>query len=515
MIFRDDPDVPERDNSLYKGECVSVLTFIIGLVILIGGAALYGRFCEKVFGPDDRKTPAYTKEDGVDFVPMRGWKNSLINLLNIAGTGPILGPIQGILFGPIAFLTIPIGNVIGGAMHDYFSGMICLRDGGTQMPEMIRRYSTKGIYKFYNVFVCVLLLLVGAVFIYTPGDIAATQLFGFDGKATSVSTWVIYGVIFLYYLIATVFPIDAIIGKIYPIFGGILLFSAIGIFIGIFVTGMPLMNIWDSWAAPVLSLTGADGTVGTFTYADYFSTKHFLPIFFVTVACGILSGFHSTQTAIISRTMKSEKQGRMTFYNMMILEGFIAMIWAAAATYFFHNNGMEENNAAVVVDSITKEWLGAVGGVLAILGVIAAPITSGDTAFRSARLIVADFLQMEQKTVVKRLMICIPMFIVAIGILLYSQKDKDGFDMIWRYFAWSNQTLAVFTLWALTVYLVQAKKLYVITLIPALFMTAVCSTYIFVAPEGFGLSSGFSQLLGLLVTLIVFGIFLVWKRKKV
>ena len=176
MIFRDDPDVPERENPLYKGECVFVTTFIIGLVILLGGAALYGRFCEKVFGPDDRKTPAYTKEDGVDFVPMRGWKNSLINLLNIAGTGPILGPIQGILFGPIAFLTIPIGNIIGGAMHDYFSGMICLRDGGTQMPEMIRRYSTKGIYKFYNVFVCVLLLLVGAVFIYTPGDIAATQL---------------------------------------------------------------------------------------------------------------------------------------------------------------------------------------------------------------------------------------------------------------------------------------------------------------------------------------------------
>ena len=254
-------------------------------------------------------------EDGVDFVPMRGWKNSLINLLNIAGTGPILGPIQGILFGPIAFLTIPIGNIIGGAMHDYFSGMICLRDGGTQMPEMIRRYSTKGIYKFYNVFVCVLLLLVGAVFIYTPGDIAATQLFGFDGKATSVSTWVIYGVIFLYYLIATVFPIDAIIGKIYPIFGGILLFSAIGIFIGIFVTGMPLMNIWDGWAAPVLSLTGADGTVGTFTYADYFSTKHFLPIFFVTVACGILSGFHSTQTAIISRTMNKQQ---ITFQSLGI-----------------------------------------------------------------------------------------------------------------------------------------------------------------------------------------------------
>ena len=320
-------------------------------------------FCEKVFGPDDRKTPAYTKEDGVDFVPMRGWKNSLINLLNIAGTGPIIGPIQGILFGPIAFLTIPIGNIIGGAMHDYFSGMICLRDGGTQMPEMIRRYSPKGIYKFYNIFVCVMLLLVGAVFIYTPGDIAATQVFGFTGKASDPTTWIIYGVIFLYYLIATVFPIDAIIGKVYPIFGGILLFSAIGVFIGIFVTKMPLINVWESWSAPVLSLTGADGTVGTFTYADYFANGHFLPIFFVTVACGILSGFHSTQTAIISRTMKSEKQGRNTFYNMMVLEGFIAMVWAAGAmgVYNLALQSPEATLATGTVGVVCKHLLGHIG----------------------------------------------------------------------------------------------------------------------------------------------------------
>ena len=212
-------------------------TFIIGLVILFGGAALYGKFCEKVFGPDERETPAYSKQDGVDYIPMPKWKNMLINLLNIAGTGPIFGPIQGILFGPIAFITIPIGNIIGGAMHDYFSGMICLRDGGTQMPEMIRRYSNKTVYWIYQVFVCVLLLLVGAVFIYTPGDIFATQICGFDGKATSVSTWVIYAVIFAYYLIATVFPIDAIIGKIYPIFGAVLLFSAVGVFIGLFAKG--------------------------------------------------------------------------------------------------------------------------------------------------------------------------------------------------------------------------------------------------------------------------------------
>ena len=259
--------------------------------------------------PDDRATPAYAKQDGVDYVPMRGWKNSLINLLNIAGTGPIIGPIQGILFGPIAFITIPIGNVIGGAMHDYFSGMICLRDGGTQMPDMVRKYSNKGVFTVYQIFLSVLLLLVGAVFIYTPGDIAATQVFGFDGAATSVSTWVIYGVIFVYYLIATVFPIDAIIGRIYPIFGAILLLSAVGVFIGMFVKGYPLLNLWDNWQS------------ATFNYGEYFTAQHFIPVFFITVACGILSGFHSTQTAIISRTMKSERQGRMTFYNMMVLEG--------------------------------------------------------------------------------------------------------------------------------------------------------------------------------------------------
>ena len=480
-------------------ECVFVTTFIIGLVILLGGAALYGRFCEKVFGPDDRKTPAYTKQDGVDYVPMRGWKNSLINLLNIAGTGPILGPIQGILFGPIAFLTIPIGNVIGGAMHDYFSGMICLRDGGTQMPEMIRRYSTKGIYKFYNVFVCVLLLLVGAVFIYTPGDIAATQVFGFDGKATSVSTWVIYGVIFLYYLIATVFPIDAIIGKIYPIFGGILLFSAIGIFIGIFVTGMPLMNIWDSWAAPVLSLTGADGTVGTFTYADYFANGHFLPIFFVTVACGILSGFHSTQTAIISRTIKSEKEGRMTFYNMMILEGFIAMVWAGGAMGVF-NAGLQAANAGATstVIMICKDILGPVGGIIALAGVVVLPITSGDTALRGLRLTVAESLHIDQSTNGKRLGLSAVIFALVAGILVFAKFNSDGFNILWRYFAWSNQTLSLFAFLAITIWMFEhGKGKYAwIPLTPGAFYCFICATYIANAKIGFNIPWTIAYIIG-------------------
>ena len=390
-------------------------TFLIGLVVLFVGAAIYGKFCEKVFGPDDRETPAYSKQDGVDYVPMREWKNSLINLLNIAGTGPIIGPIQGILFGPIAFITIPIGNVIGGAMHDYFSGMICLRDGGTQMPDMVRKYSNKGVFTVYQIFLSVLLLLVGAVFIYTPGDIAATQVFGFDGAATSVSTWVIYGVIFVYYLIATVFPIDAIIGRIYPIFGAILLLSAVGVFIGMFVKGYPLLNLWDNWQS------------ATFNYGEYFTAQHFIPVFFITVACGILSGFHSTQTAIISRTMKSEKQGRMTFYNMMILEGFIAMIWAAAAMGVY-NLGLQEVNASLAtgtVGIICRDLLGPVGGIIALLGVIVLPITSGDTALRSLRLSVSESLHIDQSSKAKRLGLSAIIFALVAVILVFRKEQPQ------------------------------------------------------------------------------------------
>ena len=493
-------------------------TFVLGLVILFVGAAIYGKFCEKVFGPDDRETPAYSKQDGIDYIPMRGWKNGLINLLNIAGTGPIIGPIQGILFGPIAFITIPIGNVIGGAMHDYFSGMICLRDGGTQMPDMIRKYSNKGIYGVYQVFLSVLLLLVGAVFIYTPGDIAATQLFGFDGKATSVSTWVIYGVIFLYYLIATVFPIDAIIGKIYPIFGGILLFSAIGIFIGIFVTGMPLMNIWDSWAAPVLSLTGADGTVGTFTYADYFSTKHFLPIFFVTVACGILSGFHSTQTAIISRTMKSERQGRMTFYNMMILEGFIAMIWAAGAMGVY-NLGLQEVNASLATGTIgvvCKNILGNVGGVIALLGVIVLPITSGDTALRALRLGIADAFHLDQSSKAKRLGLSAIIFALVAVILVYAKSDPAGFNTLWRYFAWSNQTLSLFAFLAISIWMFENNKAKWVwmPLIPGAWYAFVTVTYIANAQIGFHIPWNIAYVVGVVAAVAYVAAIIIYGKKR-
>ena len=492
-------------------------TFVLGLVILFVGAAIYGKFCEKVFGPDDRETPAYSKQDGVDYVPMRGWKNGLINLLNIAGTGPIIGPIQGILFGPIAFITIPIGNVIGGAMHDYFSGMICLRDGGSQMPDMIRKYSNKGIYGIYQVFLSLLLLLVGAVFIYTPGDIAATQVFGFSGKVDDPTTWIIYGVIFVYYLIATVFPIDAIIGRIYPIFGAILLFSAVGVFLGLFVKGYPLLNLWDDWQGLVFNYTAADGTQTAFSYGEYFNANHFVPIFFITVACGILSGFHSTQTAIISRTMKSEKQGRMTFYNMMILEGFIAMVWAAGAMGVY-NLGLQEVNASLATGTIgvvCKNILGNVGGIIALLGVIVLPITSGDTALRALRLGIADAFHLDQSSKAKRLGLSAIIFALVAVILVFAKSNPTGFNTLWRYFAWSNQTLSLFAFLGISVWMFENKKgnWVWIPLIPGAWYAFVTVTYITNASIGFRQSWPVAYTVGVIAA-VAYVAAIIWYGKK-
>ena len=492
-------------------------TFILGLVILFVGAAIYGKFCEKVFGPDDRETPAYSKQDGVDYVPMSTWKNMLINLLNIAGTGPIFGPIQGILFGPIAFITIPITNIIGGAMHDYFSGMICLRDGGSQMAPMVRKYSNKGIYGIYQVFCSLLLLLVGAVFIYTPGDIAATQVFGFSGKATDPTTWIIYGVIFVYYLIATLFPIDAIIGKIYPVFGAILLFSALGVFIGMFVKGYPLLNVWEDWQSPVFTFTAADGTETAFSYGEYFSANHFIPIFFITVACGMLSGFHSTQTAIISRTMKSEREGRNTFYNMMVLEGFIAMVWAAAAMGVY-NLGLQEANASLAtgtVGVVCKNILGNVGGLIALIGIIVLPITSGDTALRGLRLQIADSFHIDQNSKSKRLGLSAVIFALVAVILVYAKMDANGFNILWRYFAWSNQTLSLFAFLGISVWMFENKKAkwVWIPLIPGAWYTFITVTYITNAQIGFRQSWPVAYAVGIIAAVAYVAV-IVWYGNK-
>lgn len=467
-----------------------MITFTCCLLALIAGYFIYGKFIERVFGIDPaRTTPAFTKQDGVDFIPMPAWKSFMIQFLNIAGLGPIFGAIMGAKFGVASFVWIVLGSIFAGAVHDYLAGMLSIRNNGESLPEMIGRYLGPQFKQFMRGFTVVLMILVGAVFVAGPAGLLAKL----TPEHLDTTFWII--VVFVYYILATMLPIDKIIGKIYPLFAAALLFMAVGILVMLFVHHPQLPEITD-----VFTNTHPEGLP-------------IFPIMFVSIACGAISGFHATQSPLMARCMKNEKEGRPVFYGAMITEGIVALIWAAAATYFYHNNGMGENNAAVIVDSITKEWLGTVGGVLAILGVIAAPITSGDTAFRSARLIVADFLNREQKSISSRLIICVPLFVIAIGLLLYSQKDKDGFDMIWRYFAWANQTLAVFTLWALTVYLVQSKKIYIITLIPALFMTAVCSTYIFIAPEGLAMGTGISQLIGSMITVIISIVFLLWKRK--
>ena len=382
-----------------------MLTFIIGLAILIVGGVAYAGIVDKAFGPDDRKTPAIALNDGIDFVPMNKWKNGLIELLNIAGTGPILGPIAGILFGPVAFIAIPVGCVLAGAVHDYFAGMISIRENGAQMPMLIKKYLGGKTFQVYNVFLSLLMLLVGTVFIYTPGDLIVTDILKQGSEASNPVVWIVYGGIFVYYLAATLFPIDAIIGKIYPIFGAILLLSAVGIFFGLFAKGYQLDNL------NMANMFGAHP-----------AGLPIFPIFFVTVACGILSGFHSTQATLIGRSVTSEREGKFTFFYMMLLEGFIAMIWAAAAMGLYNKVGAglvpgvadvsEIAGKPVVIGMVARDLLGNLAGVMAILGVVVLPITSGDTALRSLRLMLGDFFNIDQKSTKNRLLLSSAIFAV-------------------------------------------------------------------------------------------------------
>lgn len=470
-----------------------MITFTIALLVLIGGYFVYGKFVEKVFGIDpSRKTPAFTKQDGVDYIPMPTWKVFMIQFLNIAGLGPIFGAIMGAKFGTASYLWIVLGSIFAGAVHDFLSGMISLRNGGESLPETIGRYLGVNFKQFMRGFTVLLMVLVGAVFVAGPAGLLAKL----TPESLDLSFWAT--IVFIYYVLATLLPIDKIIGKIYPIFAVALIFMAVGILVMLFWNHPQLPEITDG-----LTNTHPDG----------------LPIFpmmFISIACGAISGFHATQSPMMARCITNEKYGRPVFYGAMITEGIVALIWAAAATYFFHTESgtalfaadSGNDNAAIVVDSITKEWLGTIGGLLAVLGVIAAPITSGDTAFRSARLIVADFLHIDQKPILKRLLISVPLFVVGFIIL------HVNFSVLWRYFAWCNQTLAVFTLWALTVYLVRENKPYIITLIPALFMTAVCTTYILMAPEGLALPKVWAYAIAAVVVLFVFGLFLYWKKRK-
>ncbi|MBQ8221811.1 MAG: carbon starvation protein A [Bacteroidales bacterium] len=466
-----------------------MITFTIAIVILVLGYFVYGRYISRMFGVDERRaTPAVTKNDGVDYIVMPTWKIFMIQFLNIAGLGPIFGAIMGAKFGTSSYLWIVFGTIFAGAVHDYLSGMVSMRNDGASLPQLVGKYLGKRTEKVMIIFTLLLMVLVVAVFVLQPAQLIANM----TPAKLNVYFWVV--VIFAYYLIATILPIDKVIGNLYPIFGGALMFMAIGILVMLFIKQPELPEMWNS-------------------FGTKYEAGPIFPMMFISIACGAISGFHATQSPLMARCIKNEKHGRPVFYGAMVVEGIVALIWAAAATTFFQENGADFT-AAQVVDFICKDWLGMLGGILAILGVIAAPITSGDTAMRSARLILADMLHLEQKSISKRLLLCGPLFVASLGILIFSIINADGFTIIWRYFSWCNQTLAVFTLWAMTVYLVLEKKNYLVTLLPALFMTCVVTTYISVAPEGFRLNEIVSYCIGGAATMAAIVWFVVWKKKN-
>ena len=482
-----------------------MISFFISVIALILGYLLYGKFVERIFKPDPaRQTPAVTKADGIDFIPMPTWKVFMIQFLNIAGTGPIFGAIMGAKFGPASYLWIVFGCIFAGAVHDYMCGMLSVRHGGCGFPELVGEYLGQRTKKVMLVFSIVLLLLVGTVFVYSPalilGDIAG------DGSRGSIMLWV--GIVFFYYIIATLLPIDKLIGRVYPLFAVALLFMALALMACLFVKWPSLPEFWDG-------LGGWNKQAGI-------GDQPIFPCLFITIACGAISGFHATQSPLMARCIRNEKMGRPVFYGSMITEGLVALIWAAVASWFFFDGGAAEVGsdlsaaAPAVVTKVSKGWLGVMGGILAIIGVVAAPITSGDTAFRSARLIIADFLHLEQKDIHKRLAIAVPLFAGSALLLWYNIADANGFNTIWRYFGWSNQTLAAFMLWTATVYLVRKKGglNYLITLLPALFMTAVCVSFIMVDKTGFRVPTSLAPIIGLFTFVISALFFYIWKKRN-
>ena len=482
-----------------------MVSFILSLVALILGYLLYGRFVEKVFGPDDRVTPAVAKADGVDYLVLPGWKIFMIQFLNIAGTGPIFGAILGAKFGPVAYLWIVLGCIFAGATHDYLSGMLSMRNDGASLPKLIGKYLGRNAKMVMLAFTVLLLIMVGTVFVYSPAEILHS-IWG------SSLFWII--VIFAYYVIATMLPIDKIIGKIYPLFAFSLLFMAGALMVMLFVKMPQLPELWTHFYN-----MGAEAEPEKWT-------DQIFPCLFITIACGAISGFHATQSPLMARCVKSEHMGRPIFYGAMITEGVVALIWATVSSWFFYGSpapGYEliaavntgfSTSAPAVVNIVCNDWLGVAGAILALLGVVAAPITSGDTAFRSARLIIGEWLHIDQRPIIKRLAICLPLFISSIAMLVWQIENPDGFNIIWQYFGWANQTLSVFTLWTLTVYLVRQKKPYIITLIPALLMTTVCTTFLFVSKQAFHLPENIGYLLGILCLVVAFVWFIVWYRKE-
>ena len=494
-----------------------MFTFFISIIALVLGYVFYGKLVERVFGIEpERKTPALTRTDGVDYVPLPAWRIFLIQFLNIAGLGPIFGAILGIFYGPAAFLWIVLGSIFAGGVHDYMAGMMSIRKDGASLPEIVGSELGMPIRQFMRLLSVVLLVLLTTNFMTSPATLLANLCGGSEVNSifTTQMFWLV--VIFAYYALATILPIDKLIGRFYPIFGALLLFMGIGIAF--------VMVGWHS--GDMLELT--DGLQNRQT-----NDLPLFPMMFVSIACGAISGFHGTQSPLMARCCTSERQGRHIFYGAMIAEGILALIWAAAAGSFrfpdaegnacltiqeFAALHTGENVAALVINVISRSWLGIVGGIIAIIGVISASVTSGDTALRSARLIIADFMHLEQKSIGKRLIISLPLFAIVFGMSFVD------YNIVWRYFAWTNQTLAVFTLWAATVWLYKQEHStsmryrfgYLLTLIPALFMTMVSSSYILIAPEGLHLSHSLYPLgygIAAAITLALLIIFAVWTRK--
>ncbi|MER2001521.1 MAG: carbon starvation CstA family protein [Carnobacterium inhibens] len=466
-----------------------MITLLGGIALLILGYFVYGKYIEKNFGIDpDRTTPAEALRDGYDFIPMSKSKNAIIQLLNIAGTGPIFGPIMGALYGPVAYIWIIVGCILGGAVHDYMLGMISLRNDGAHLPELASKYLGKPVKHVVNIFSMLLLMLVGTVFVTSPANLIESI------TPDWLTLGVIIGLIFVYYLISTILPIDKAMGAVYPYFGAILIISTLAIGLSLIFGGHTIPNL----------------TPGAMQNFNPEGTPIF-PALFFTISCGALSGFHATQAPMVSRTSKNEKEGRFTFYGMMIAEGVIAMIWAAASMSLFDGQTLSQmiNNGtpSLVVNQVSYMLLGSVFGTVAIIGVIVLPISSGLSAFRSLRTITADYLHIKQDTLKKVLMVTIPLYIIS---LILTQVD---FNILWRYFNWANQVTAVISLLVSTRYLYLKNKNYFVTLLPGIFMLYACVVYIFSEPIGLGM--GLSTLTYILSSILTLGILvLYWETGK-
>ena len=488
-----------------------MVTFVVSLIALIIGFLVYGRVAERVFGPDDREAPAVRKADGVDFIVLPPWRIFMIQFLNIAGTGPIFGAIMGMWYGPAAFIWIIFGCIFGGAMHDYMSGMISMRHDGSSLPKLTGRYVGRYARYVLQVMTILLLVVAGVVFIYSPAIILST-IWG------DKMMWMI--VIFCYFILATMLPVDKIIGRVYPFFAVSMLFMVLGLMVVLFIKHPALPEAWDHFG---------------YWGAERFGMKDDLfPGLFVTLACGAVSGFHATQSPMMARCLPNEQLGRPVFYGAMITEGLVALVWCAISNYFFFYGGWREVctpeliaqfegqhdqsliqffDAPTVVKIICGSWLGVAGSVLALLGVVAAPITTGDTCFRSARLIISEGLHISQRNVIRRLTISLPLFAIAMLMLIWQIKNPDGFRTIWQYMGWMTQFLAAVSLWMCTAYLVRNQRFFWVTLVPAVFMTVVCTAFLFVSPTVLGLDATWSYVLTAMVTMAVIVRFIIFRQK--